>query len=155
MKKQSLRTILFVTLALTIAPVSVLADNEQGTQAIEGVWDVSVTILDCNTHAQIVTVQAMNMFIHGGTLTETANSFLRGSSLGTWRHLGGPNYTAVFRFFTFNANGSPTGRNVITRNIALSQDADKFTAAAVFQIFDATGKLTGTGCATETATRLE
>jgi hypothetical protein len=97
----------------------------------------------------------MNMFIQGGTLTETSDELLRGSSLGTWRHVRRQGYTAVFRFFTFHADGSFAGRNKITRAIRLSDDANAFTANAVFEVFDVNDNLVASGCGTETAKRLE
>ena len=68
--------------AVTLAQVSLSAHEEQDRQGIEGVWDVAVTIRQCDTGTPIVAIHAMNMFIQGGTLTETANDALRSSSLG-------------------------------------------------------------------------
>jgi hypothetical protein len=147
--------VLATMFAVTAAQVSLSADDEQDRSGIEGVWDVSVTIRRCDTGAPLANIHAMNMFIHGGTLTETSNDLLRGSSLGTWRHVRKHGYTAVFRFFTFNKDGSFAGRNKITRAIRLSEDANGFVANAVFEIFDVNDNLVASGCATETAKRLE
>jgi hypothetical protein len=148
--------------AVTAAQVSLSAHDEQDKQGdehdkqgIEGVWDVSVTIRLCDTGVPVAAIHAMNMFIHGGTLTETSNDLRRGSSLGTWRRVSSHAYTAVFRFFTFNPDDSFAGRNKITRAIKLSADANGFVANAVFEIFDVNDNLLATGCATETAKRLE
>jgi hypothetical protein len=148
--------VLATMLAVIGAQVSLsAAQEEQDRQGIEGVWDVSVTIRRCDTGAPVAAIHAMNMFIHGGTLTETSNNLLRGSSLGTWRHVRRQSYTAVFRFFTFNSDGSFAGRNKITRLIRLSEDANGFVANAVFEIFDVSDNLVASGCGTETAKRLE
>ena len=122
---------------------------------IEGVWAVRVTILQCDTGNPIRDVRAMNMFTHGGTLTETATSFLRGSSLGTWHQVGAQDYTAIFRFFRFNADGSFAGATKVTRTIELCRDANEFTATSSFENFDANDNLIATGCARETASRFE
>src|SRR5436190_14455444 len=140
---------------VTLAQASLSAHDEQDRQGIEGVWDVSVTIRQCDTGTPVVAIHAMNMFIQGGTLTETSNDLLRSSSLGTWRRVSRHGYTAVFRFFTFNADGSFAGRNKITRTIKLSADANRFTANAVFEVLDVNDNLVASGCATETARRLE
>jgi len=146
-----------IALAATVAVTQVWlsAHDEQDRQGIEGVWDVSVTIRQCDTGTPVVAIHAMNMFIQGGTLTETSNDLLRSSSLGTWRRVSRHGYTAVFRFFTFNADGSFAGRNKITRTIKLSADANRFTANAVFEVLDVNDNLLTSGCATETAQRLE
>ena len=169
MKTSFLKTIpgmaLATMLGLTVAQVLVFAQDTQDTRAensaaskIEGVWDVRVTIRRCDTSDPIRSVRAMNMFIDGGTLTETSGqipTFQRGPGLGTWDHLGGKRNSAIFRFFLFNADGSLAGTRKITRNIELSKDAKEFTAVAVIETFDANGHLIETGCATEIAARLE
>ena len=146
-----------IATAVTIAAaqISLAADEDRGRLGIEGVWDVSVTIRQCDTGAPIVAIHAMNMFIHGGTLTETSNDLLRSSSLGTWQSVSRRGYTSVFRFFRFNEDGTFAGRNKITRAIRLSADANRFTANAVFEVLDVNDNLLSSGCATETATRLQ
>lgn len=78
---------------------------------------------------------------------------LRAFGQGRWRHTGGPNYTAVMKFFRFNRDGSFAGTDRITRTIELSDDGKEFAATAFVEIFDIDDKLIQTGCATETATR--
>ncbi len=140
-----------------------LPDESHGERSvrarrIEGVWDARVTIRRCDTGDPIINLRAMNMFIRGGTLTETgagASPTLRGPGLGTWQHLGGRHYISVFRFFRFNPDGSFAGTQKVTRTIDLSRDANEFTATASFEVFDANDGFIRAGCATETATRLE
>src|SRR6266571_2903532 len=141
-----------VALALTVAEVPVFA---QDAQTLEGAWRVTVTIRNCQTGAPIRTVLALNTFVPGGSMFETANGFLRSPSHGTWQKIAAHDYTATFIFFTFNPDGTWLGSNKITRTITLSEDHRMFTAIASFGIFDASGKLTATGCATEAAQRLE
>ncbi len=133
--------------------------NSQRAKKIEGVWDVRVTRRDCQTGAPspMPPNRVMNMFIRGGTLLETSRGVptSRGPGLGTWQHLGGRSYSAVFRFFRFNTDGSAAGSRKVTRTIELSRDANEFTATASDELLDANDNLIQTGCATETATRLE
>src|SRR5713226_2544955 len=140
MKMHSLRTSLIVTLALTVTQVLVLAqnvpDNFAHARSVEGVWDVSGTARQCDTGDPIVTFRAMNMFIRGGTLTETGPNFLRSSSLGTWHHLGERSYMAVFTLHRFSADGSFAGRSKVTRNIELSKDAGEFTSTYSLDVFN-------------------
>jgi hypothetical protein len=125
---------------------------------IEGVWDVRVTRRDCQTGepTPMPPNRVMNMFIRGGTLLETGGRpTARGPGLGTWQYLGGRRYSAVFRFFRFNPDGSFAGTRKVTRTIELSRDENEFTATASDELFDANDNVIETGCATETATRLE
>ena len=141
-----------VAIALTVAEVPVFA---QYAQTLEGAWRVTVTIRNCETAAPMRTVLALNTFVPGGSIFETANGFLRSPSHGTWQKIAGHDYTATFMFFTFNPDGSWLGSNKITRTITLSGDHQTFTAIASIGVFDASGKLIATGCATEAAQRFE
>jgi hypothetical protein len=126
---------------------------------IEGVWDVTVVIRDCQTGGALRTVRARNMFIRGGTLSELGaqtNPILRGPGLGTWRYVGEDQYTAVFRFTRFNPDGTFSAIQKVSRRITLGQDSNTFAAGAVVELFDLDGNPTAPpGCATETASRLE
>jgi hypothetical protein len=153
--KKTLLTAIFgvaVAIALTVAEVPAFV---QDGQTLEGAWRVTVTIRNCQTGAPLRTVLALNTFVPGGSMFETANGSLRGPSHGTWQKIAGHDYTATFLFFTFHPDGSWLGSNKITRTITLSGDHQTFTAIASVAVFDASGKLTATGCATEAAQRFE
>lgn len=120
---------------------------------IQGVWDVSVTIRDCQSGDVIRTVRAMNLFVHDGSLTETAANILRSPSVGTWMHAQGQTYTSTFRFFRYNPDGTFASTAKVTRTIELSDDASQFTSTGTVEDFDADGVLISTACATEAATR--
>jgi hypothetical protein len=173
MKKSFLNTLpsmtLAVMLALTLTQVSVFSQDttlarkesqEDSARAsrIVGVWGVRVTLRRCDTGDPITTVKAMNMFIQGGSLTETGAGdapIPRGPGLGTWQYLGGKRYSSVFRLFVLNADGSLAGTHKITRSTELSRDADQFISSSSVEIFDVNDNLIQIGCATETARRLE
>jgi len=127
---------------------------------IEGVWDVMVTIRDCQTGNPVnppVTVRARNMFIRGGTLTELnarGNPSLRNPSFGTWHMDNDGTYAAVFRYSRFNPDGTFSQTVKVTRQIRLSRNGDAFAANAFVEVFDPSDVLVQTGCATEAATRL-
>ena len=150
--RQRVTLLTALAIAVTVAQVPALA---QDAQTLEGTWHVTVTIRNCQTGAPIRTVLALNTFVPGGSMFETANGFLRSPSHGTWQKIAGHDYTATFMFFTFNPDGSWLGSNKITRTITLSGDHQTFTAIASVGIFDASGKLIATGCATEEAQRFE
>lgn len=167
MNLRTLRAVLVVTLTLVIAftQTQMLASAQEeggklssGNGKIVGVWDVRVTRRDCQTGDSLgVNSPVMNMFNRGGTLLETSSGLptRRGPGLGTWQFVGGQSYSAVFRFFRFNADGSFAGTRRVVRTIELSQDPNEFNATATDELFDANGNLFQAGCATETATRLE
>jgi hypothetical protein len=135
------------------------AQEQQGQEqrGIEGVWDVSITVVSCANGAPLFTDPhgAILMFIDGGTLTEIADRANRSAGLGTWSHLGGRSYTTLEKWFEYIAASMFNGTTVITREIELSKDADEYTATASTQVYNAMGQLINTGCATSTATRFE
>ena len=52
----------------------------QGKHSLEGTWDLSVTVVNCQSGALIRNVRALQLFSHDGSFGETANTYLRGSS---------------------------------------------------------------------------
>jgi len=165
MNKPSLKTSLVVVLASSVLQTCMLAQNAPANsaqaastwngRAIEGVWDASVTIRQCDTGDPIGSARSMSMFNRGRTLTETSNSFFRGPGLGTWAHVGGRSYTTTWKLFRFSADGSYAGSTRVTRNLELSDSADEFTSTAVGEVFNTADELVFTFCGTEQATRRE
>ena len=149
------RMALATVLALTVSQISAFAESSQKQQGVEGAWDVRITVVNCDTGKSLLTGRAILSFSEGGGLTDISPTPLRSASLGTWRHLRGGSYTAVHRFFVFNADGSFAGTQKTTIDIELTRNADEFTATAATETFDPTDKLISNGCATSTATRLE
>jgi hypothetical protein len=125
--------------------------------ALEGVWDVTVTIRDPAGNP-LQSFRAMNMYIRGGVFEEfgTRNPpGQRGPGMGTWRPEGDDRYSAVLEFFRFNVDGTFAGTQKVTRTIELSEGSDSFTSIATIQILDINGQLIQSGYATETATRFK
>src|SRR2546426_9549174 len=101
MRTLSICMILGLGLAATHTTVS--AEPER---RLEGVWNVSVAVRNCATGDLIRSVRALNLYIHDGSMAETSSNTLRGSSVGTWRHLHDDTYTAMFEFFRHNPDGT-------------------------------------------------
>ncbi len=131
--------------------------SSANARKIEGVWEAQVTIRDCQTGDPIITFRAMVMYIRGGSLMVTGNTppTATGPGFGRWQHLGGRHYYSTFRFFQYNPDGSFAGLQRVTRRTTLSRGGDAFTTTASGEIFDANDNLIGSGCATETAKRVE
>lgn len=148
-----MRNILRVcTIALALA--STHAAVAQNRNSIEGVWNVTVTVTDCQTGTLIRTVHAIQGFSHHGSFTETASTYLRGSSIGTWKHDGGDNYSTSYWFFRYTPTGAFASFASALNKEQLSDDGNHFTASGTIQDFDASGNLISTGCVEHSATRL-
>ena len=162
MKKPILRSSAIAALLLaatqTIVSAQETADAEHARKeipGIEGVWTANVSIRDCQTGDVIRSVRALNLFIHDGSLTETAVNVLRTPSVGTWKHLEGQTFNSTLTFFRYNPDGAFASRAKVTRTIELSEDGSEFTSTGTVEDFDANNVLISKACPTETATRPE
>lgn len=126
----------------------------QERSRLQGVWDVSVTVTDCQTGGPIRTVRSLQMFRRDGTFIETANTASRGISEGIWRPTGGQTYDASYYFFRYKADGTFASIAQAADMITLGQDAGQFTASGKIEDFDANGALISVGCFAHTAKRL-
>jgi hypothetical protein len=136
-----------------------LAGSLQGLQAqqhtLDGVWNVSVTVTDCNSGATIRTVHSLQAYHQDGTVNETANTASRGPSEGVFKATGDRTYKDSFYFYRYTSTGTfaslAHGVDVIT----LSADGTQYTSVGNVYDFDANGNLLSTGCVVHTAFRLE
>ncbi len=130
-----------------------------GARALEGSWNAMVTFRNCQTGAEIrPPFPAMNTFMQGGTLHEFGVGtapLTRGPGHGTWEHIGGQSFSSVFQFFRFNADGTYAGYTKARRQIEVNDEGNAYSVVSATEIYNAAGILIATGCATETATRLE
>jgi len=151
MTKNIFRICTILALGLAASQTTLSA---QDTHSLAGVWDVSVTVTNCQTGALIRTVRSLQMFSRDGSLTETANTFLRGSSVGVWNHAGEQMYDERFWFFRYKPDGTFASIAKAIDMVTLSQDGDQFNASGTIQDFDANNVLISTGCVTHSAKRL-
>jgi len=136
-------------------------DNEEARN-LPGTWNVTLRFSDCTALCPCpggvpnIPIPALHTYLKRESVLEIPGGTLfRGPGLGTWEHVGDHDFTAHFRFFIFNPDGSRRGSEVVTSHIDLSSP-DTFEAAATFDLFDAAGNMTGQGCRiNETATRFE
>lgn len=150
-----MKTTLFRICAMFAVGLAASLQTVQAQQhALEGVWNVSVTVTDCNTGAIIRTVHSLQAYHRDGTVNETANTALRGPSEGVWSAAGGGTYNDSFYFYRYTSTGTFASLAHGTDTITLT-DADHYTSVGNVQDFDANGNLLSTGCVIHTAYRLE
>ncbi len=117
-------------------------------------WDVAVTVVNCQTGGLIRTVRSVQMYQSDGTFSETTNTGTRGSSIGYWFRQEGQIYGASYFFFRYNSDGSFASFAKAANAITLSPDGSQFSVTATIQDYDANDNLISTGCVTQTAKRL-
>jgi hypothetical protein len=74
---------------------------------------------------------------------------------GIWKHLTGREYSIAFRVFRFNPDGSFAGKDVIRNFVQLGAGGDNYTSTGTVEIYNPSGVVVFTGCATTSATRFE
>jgi hypothetical protein len=146
----------FGLIALLICATSAVAAQSPSKSAggpLVGVWDSELTLTNCQG-VVIKMLEAYVSFHQGGTLSNTDTNSLNGPGAGTWRNLGGRSYSAPFRFFTFNADGTLAGEARITRTIQLAADGMSYTSTVAVAIFNINGQQVASLCGSEAATRV-
>lgn len=152
-------------IAITAAATSILiqacgdgavAQTANDADVIEGVWDSTITIMNCTTNAVITTFKGGCTFHRGGTLSAD-NSMpppSRGAAMGIWKRGTGSNYTANLWFMRFNPDGTLAGTQKVQRALALGADNNSLTGTLTLQIINAAGTVVQQGCGSETAVRV-
>jgi hypothetical protein len=147
---------LAVMLLLTTGLGAQEGNSESQAGRLEGMWRVQLTVRDCQTGAAQRTFPALFAFAKGGILTYTTAGqppAVATPGYGIWGHTGGHSYSAVTEAFIFNPAGSWIQTHRLTRVIELNKGADEFTDTTQLEIFDTSGNLIVTGCATSVGRR--
>ena len=147
---------LAVMLLLTPELGAQAGDSESHAGRLEGTWRLQVTVRDCQTGAAQRTFPALFAFAKGGILTFTTAGqppAVATPGYGVWGHTGGHSYSAVAEVFIFNPAGVWIQTHRLTRAMELDKDADEFTDTVKLEIFDTSGNLIVTGCATSAGRR--
>ena len=134
------------------------AARQANARRLEGVWDVQVTRLNCQTGAAIATFPTMLTYARGGTLSDwgTGNPpSLRSPGHGIWSYESGRNYTSAFQFYRYNPDGTLAGRQVVRNQIVLSRFGSSFDVTTTAQVIDLNGNVIASNCSTGVGTRFE
>jgi len=133
------------------ASIPALQAQERGR--LEGLWNVSVTVTNCQTGALIRTVNSLQAFHADGSVVETADTTSRGISQGTWYGEGDHNYDATYWFYRYTPTGKFASIAQVKDEIKLEPDG-KFTSVGKVEDFDADGNSISINCFTHKAVRL-
>ncbi len=132
--------------------------RRENTRRLEGVWNLTVTIRNCQTGAAIRTFPSMHTYMRGGTMQDFGVGgapLPRSSGQGVWNYQSVLFYSAAFQFFRFNADGTYAGKQINRVQIELSRSGSEYTSSATAQVLDVNGNVIANNCFTATATRFE
>ena len=150
MTQRLFRISILVILGLAASQTILSAQERPG---IEGVWSVTVNVVNCQTGAPIRTVASLQQFRPDGSMIETANTASRGISEGVWGLAGDHTVAASYWFYRYNPDGTFASRASVVDKIVLGEDGH-FTSSGVVTDYDANGNQLTVGCFTHTASRL-
>jgi len=151
------QTLSLLTAAILIWPNQA---NAQGAKSLEGTWNVSVTLRNCESGAAIRSFPRMITFAKGGTLAEFAAAgteaapVARAPGQGAWEYLGAQSFTYSLKFMRLTPFGGPDGYISEMRILDISESGDGFTADGVAVITCANGAESPQLCATEEGLRI-
>jgi hypothetical protein len=160
MKKRILKVTGAVALAvLGVAVFAQVWVSAQGNEAnLTGSWDVTVTIRNCQSGAELFSFPAMITYHQGGTMEESdlgGPGIVRLEGHGVWRRQNERQYSAAYRWLNFNPDRTLVGTQVVRSSITLGPRGDSYTSTDSGQLVDANGNVVPGGCATTTAKRFE
>jgi hypothetical protein len=137
---------------------SAVAQGLTDADPIEGVWESLVTIRDCASGTTLRSFKGLSVLHRGGTASATNNNppTSNGPAFGTWKATATPSvYTAIFRFYRFNPDGSFAGAQNLVRNMTLAVDHNSMTGTISAQLLDAANNVVGPPiCGVETTARV-
>ena len=140
-----MKTRTFGICAMLAIGLAAPALKAQESATLVGVWDVNVTVKNCETGALIRTVNSIQYFHSDQSQTETANTASRGPSYGSWQSAGGNVYHATYWFYRYTPTGTFASEALVNDVITLVNN-NKFTSKGTVQDFDDTGKTLSIGC---------
>jgi hypothetical protein len=121
---------------------------QQSSDPLEGVWESQVTTRDCTSGAVLRTFKGLAAFHRGGTMTAVNNQppSSNGPAVGRWSAGSSGGYTAQFRFFRFNADGTPAGSQRVTHQLTLDATGTSATGTLNVQLLDGQDNVVGSFC---------
>jgi hypothetical protein len=107
MTQRMFRICILLTLGFAASQTILRAQERNG---LEGIWNVSVNVTNCQTGAPIRTVASLQQFRPNGSMIETANTASRGISEGVWGSADDKNVAALYWFYRYNPDGTFASR---------------------------------------------
>jgi hypothetical protein len=160
LRSAALTSLTAVAITLSIPPLGgadAAAGAKKLADAIEGVWESTVTAKDCATGAVLFPpFKVLIVFRRGGTfdVAGAENPVMSSAIYGVWKRSTGTAYTAGAVHQRLNPDGSYAGNNKIQRSLTLSPDGGSFKSTLAVQILDLNGNVLGQSCPTEEAVRM-
>lgn len=123
---------------------------------IQGLWQSSVTLSNCDSGAALGSFRGLTSFSQGGTAIADNNqpSPTKGPAMGYWTRNATGAYTVTLRFWRYAADGTPSGQQRLTRTVTLAADGKTLTSTIVTQALDTSDAVVQQACGAETGAKI-
>jgi hypothetical protein len=126
--------------------------GNRGQAVLEGAWRASLTATG------LPPFQSLTSFASDGTLVTSASldltpQFLSTPGYGAWTRVAGGRYSMRVEFFTFTAQGVPSGSGEVTATLTV--DGDHLSGPQTLTLLDPSGHILVTTSGTIDANRIE
>lgn len=128
-----------------------------GADPVEGVWESVVNVRDCTTGAAVRSFKGMTNLHRGGSVTALNNQppSIFGVAFGRWTTgASAGSYSIQFRFFRFNADGTPAGSQRVTHTWTVDAGGNTANGSISAQVLDLSDNVIGSICAQSVNTRV-
>jgi len=124
---------------------------------IVGVWDVQVTVLNCNNGVQVGSFRGLHKYELGGTaqFVPSTNPAALSPHVGVWSPAPKDQYQVAFKMFQFDPSGNNVGWAVVRSTVAVSADGSQYAGTGQAQFFDLNGNPLGASCPIFAGTRFK
>lgn len=145
----------FLTQVTAFAQIAANPQTNAQHSRIVGLWDVQVTITDCDTGDILGGFPALHKYEMGGTgqVVPATNPARLSAHMMIWSHVEGNDYQMAIKFFRFDAAGNRIGWAVLNNEISIDDDAEEYFGLGISQTFNNDGVLLGEGCPSFQGTR--
>lgn len=126
-----------------------------GADRIVGTWHLAISFAPC-AGGPGVSIQSLNTFHSGGTLTSTDNTPppANGPAQGIWQYLGHGKYRSHMQFYRFGPDNSFDGLADIYQDITLDWRGTAYTSTILSRVLNTDGSVRVELCGSATASRL-
>lgn len=149
---------LLLALIGAIPGTSTPSVSAAGSNKLAGTWLMNITATNCQTGLALGTFSSLYSFADGGTLTNVTNGAspaVRSPGLGSWKPTGDHTFKSVSMALMFSAAGVWAGTQKIANTFEILDDRDALTGSVSVEIYNTSGGLTSTMCATLVGQRME
>ena len=130
-----------------------MAQPFNAADAIEGVWESSVTLLDCASQTPLLSFKGVSVFHRGGTVSadNSMPPWSRGAAFGKWERSPGTGaqYKAFLYFMRFNPDGTLAGSQKVQRTFVLGAGGRSLDGTLITQVLDTAGNVQAQVCGIE------